>query len=268
MALVGYSPYQDAANFGDGLSQGIAAIAQRLPQLKMQQMQMEAQFKRLPYELALNAAQTHLAQSRGEEAGAHGELYKSQAKAKDQDTDTRKKLNDTSGFPVALGNNPEQMAAAISMLSNLAKGNFAKPVTIPNGGSLATGPTNSLLTAAANIPPGNVRVPPNNNPGEQPVAAPFKPSQSGQLDENTKVNAARGVVSSSNPLMDPSTMSAAENFLRSIFQGQTNAPAIPAAGQPTNDAPVTVNSQEDYDKLPNGALFIDSTGKTKKKGVK
>lgn len=104
MPLVSYSPYEDAANLGQGLGSTFANIALQLPQIRMQQLQQQALLKRLPYELALEGAQTAAEQARGRRLdsqtqtenatrqgkvdygnartkteGEHGDLYKAQA---------------------------------------------------------------------------------------------------------------------------------------------------------------------------------------------
>ena len=268
MPIVSYSPYNDAANAGAGLSEGLTRLALQLPQLKMQQLQQEANFKRLPYELALSVAQQHLAEKRGGEADSRSNLYGAQAKGVEEQTAQRQGLAKLTGVPAAIGNNPEQMAAAMSMIRNILSGNFAKPVAIPNGGSLAIGTNAPMMEGAATVPAGSMRLPAvNSNVGQESVVAPNKPMAGDKQNPNGLIE--KLLTLAANPMSGIDTASPDyTNLLSTAMSRATNgmqgavAPAAKAGG------PVTVNSQEEYDKLPNGASFIDSTGHTKIKGKK
>lgn len=70
MPLVSYSPYEDAANLGQGLGNAFSQIALQLPAMKLQQMQMQAMLKKLPYEVALETAEAEAARARAKYTGA------------------------------------------------------------------------------------------------------------------------------------------------------------------------------------------------------
>lgn len=181
MALVGYSPYEDAAGLGQGLGNAFAQLALELPKLKAQQLLAQTNMAKLPYELALTAAETAAAKARGGEYDSHANLYKQQTTDLTTSAAARSRL--ASQYPVGgdlfegFSKSPLQDVQGLVRLMALkgsgigtpdvtgSSGNMAnaaiasgmpqldKATVIPNGGE-AVMPGGAQITNPKSFPPG------------------------------------------------------------------------------------------------------------------
>lgn len=217
---VGTSPWTDAANSLNGVSQGIGQLALQIPQLRAQQLAIKNQQAMIPYHQRLLDAQTSQAQGRGALASSHAALYQAQAEQAQAGTQGQMVLSQAlqkGDLQRAMGamtflakNNPNSLAeAVIKMDSYMHSGlgsqggavnpmnaaaatgmpQFAKPTIVPQGGIMVM-PGGDIGAQGQNrLGPGQTMIPAVQGAGapqlgvQSPVAPPVRAgSMSSALD--------------------------------------------------------------------------------------
>lgn len=195
MAIVNYSPYDDAANLGQGLGSAFSQMALQLPQMRMQQMQVQAMLKKLPYEVALQAAEAQTAQARTGLYKKQGELTDKRGARVDQEMKGRQDKN-----PWMIGNNPQEIVAA----DNMQQATPVSGVLQDPAKALALILHNTQFQKGVNIPANAVNMGPDGTrtPGNvmlQPQQQAYAPSGPGggmaKIAENSNQRAGSGAFS-------------------------------------------------------------------------
>lgn len=249
MPIVSYSPYEDAANLGQGVGNSLSQMALQLPQIRMQQLQQQALLKKLPYELALDAAQTTAEQARAGQYKANTEatttMLPERVKKMQADTGTSEARGRYYDAQAGYEKNRMQVlpkdSVGIDQSGQMHTGNlFVNPqqqVFQPQGGP---GSTMSMIAQNTN----------------QPTRA----GASGKVTEKDTFLQAAKLLESGNASSPDEAMSMAQRMATAAQGGGASGfNAIPPVQQ-GGQAPVKVGTKAERDKLPKGAQYIGPDG--------
>lgn len=236
MPLVSYSPYEDAANLGQGLGSTFANIALQLPQIRMQQLQQQALLKRLPYELALEGAQTAAEQARGRRLESQIQTENATRQGKVDFGNARAKTETEHGGLYKAQTNYENRRGQV----------------IPNNGMLLM-PSGERVTGNVNLPAGGAAFQnPTGQPGNPMAQVAMNPKAPGQgaSTDNEFMKAATSLVTSG----QAGSMNEAAGMITSMLKarqqgGMTPGTNIPMPAAQGGGAPVTATNPKTGQKI-------------------
>lgn len=247
---IGASPWTDAANSLQGVTQGLGALALQVPQLRAAQLAAKQQQALIPFRQNLMDAQAQQAAGHGAEYQAHAKLYGSQAEDVQAGEQGKARLAaalQSGDLKGAMANmtylaktSPSSLADAVIKMSSFMESGlgqpgqpaidpanaaaatkmpqFMTPVNVPQGGTMMDRLTGQLLASGQNkLNPGQTMVDPSAS--AQPKLGVTSPVEQKQNSRSSALDAviAKGFLSGD---LDDDKIKELVGFLKEFKDGQ------------------------------------------------